>query len=614
MALEIFKLVGSIFIDNEKANDSLQKTDKKATNLATTMGNAGKVAAGAAAAIGTAVIGAGTALVGMANDASKTADEIDKASKRMGIGTEQFQELKYAAEQSGVELATLESAAKKLEGTDLNFNQAINQIMSLGTAEERSAMAADLFGNKLAYTLSPLIEKSGEDFNGLRDRAHELGLVMSEEAVKTGTEYNDLSSDLQKSFEMLKKNLGSALFPVLNSLIKKIIELMPKIQQLGEKLGPIASDFIDKLLPPLVDLVSGILPSALTLIESLLPALAQIADSVVPIIVSSLQELLPVVLQVVSDALPVLVNIIQLLAPILGEIVSVLSPILSLALQLLSPLLQLVSAVLTPILGLLTTVLTPLLELISGILTPILSIISALLTPLTSILSMILQPLTGLLELLLEPLLMLLNMILPPLLTLLQTGIEWLAPKITEASDFLTGFFNFLVEELKTNLPKAFEAFSSFIKKFWDGLKGFVKDGINFYIKAINTLLEGLNKIKPPEWLTEKTGIKGVNFNTIPMLAEGGIVTAEGSAVVGEDGPEILNLPKGASVTPLTGNNAVGIDYDRLMEVFVAALRLVAPELRTTVQGEVDRDALVRFLVQENRSSQYMYGKGLLEL
>ena len=41
MALEIFKLVGSIFIDNEKANDSLQKTDKKANNLANTMGNAG---------------------------------------------------------------------------------------------------------------------------------------------------------------------------------------------------------------------------------------------------------------------------------------------------------------------------------------------------------------------------------------------------------------------------------------------------------------------------------------------------------------------------------------------------------------------------------------------
>lgn len=609
MALEIFKLVGSIFIDTDKANDSLQKTDKKAASVAEGLGKAGKVAAGAAAAIGTAVIGAGTAMVGMANDASKVADEVDKASIRMNISTDSYQELSYAAGQCGVEMATLESAAKKLEGTDLNFDDAISQIMELETAEERSAMAADLFGEKIAYTLSPLIEQSGDDFEGLKNRAHELGLVMSEEAVKTGVEYGDLSSDLKKSFEMLKTNLGSALFPVLNNLIKKLIELMPKIQQLGEKLGPIASDFIEKLLPPLVDLVSAILPSALTLIESLLPALAQIADSTVPIIVSSLQELLPVVLQVVSDALPVLVNIIQMLAPILGEIVSVLSPILSLALQLLSPLLQLVSAVLTPILDLVTAVLTPLLGLISGILTPILSIISALLTPLTSILSMILQPLTGLLELLLEPLLMLLNMILPPLLTLLQTGIEWLAPKITAASDFLTGFFNFLVEELGTNLPKVFQKFSDFIKKFWDGLKGFVKEGINFYIRSINTLLEGLNKIKPPSWLAEKTGIQGVNFSTIPLLAEGGEIVRGGSAIVGEAGPEILNLPTGASVTPLSG----GIDYERLTEAFVVALRLVAPEIRTVVSGELDTDNLIRFTVKADREARMSRGKGLYE-
>ena len=612
MALEIFKLVGSIFIDTDKANESLQKTDKKATNFAQNMGKVGQVAAGAAAAIGTAVIGAGTAMVGMANDASKVADEVDKASTRMNVSTDSYQELKYAAEQCGVEMATLESAAKKLEGTDLNFDQAISQIMELETAEERSAKAADLFGKKLAYTLSPLIEQSGDDFNGLKDRAHELGLVMSEEAVKTGTEYNDLSSDLQKSFGMLKTNLGSALFPVLNSVIKKLIEFMPKLQEIGQRLGPIASDFIEKLIPPLADLAGNLLPVLLDSVGEIIPMLADIATAIVPVLVNLFTELTPILVQIIQDVLPVLSNILSMVLPLITTLLEFLTPILTLVLQLVTPLLQLVTAILTPILGLITALLTPLLELVSAILTPIIGIISALLEPLTQIISMALQPLTGLLEVISEPLIALLNMILPPLLTLLQTGIEWLAPKITAASEFLTGFFNFLVEELKTNLPKAFEAFSNFIKKFWDGLKGFVKDGINFYIKAINTLLEGLNKIQPPSWLTEKTGIQGVNFSTIPLLAEGGDITKAGAAIVGENGPELLNLPTGASVTPL-GNSSV-IDYERMTECFVAALRLVAPELKTTVQGDIDRDALVRFLVKENRSSQYMYGKGLLEL
>lgn len=610
MALEIFKLVGSIFIDTDKANESLQKTDKKATNFAENMGKAGKVAAGAAAAIGTAIVGAGTAMVGMANDASQMADQIDKASTRMGIGTDEFQELQYAAEQCGVQMETLESAAKKLEGTDMNFDEAINQIMSLQKAEERSAMAADLFGEKLAYTLSPMIEQSGEDFNGLRERAHELGLVMSEEAVKTGTEYGDLSSDLQKSFGMLKTNLGSALFPVLNSVIKKLIEFMPKLQEIGQRIGPIASDFIEKLIPPLAELASELLPVILSAVGDIIPLLADIVSSIVPVLVEMFTELTPILVQIIQDVLPVLANILNMILPLISTILQFLTPILGLVLQLVTPLLQLVTAILTPILNLISAILTPLLQLVTAILTPIIGIISALLEPLTQILTMILEPLTGLLDVILEPLISLLDAILPPLLTLLQQGIEWLSPKLTAASDFLTGFFNFLVQELRDNLPKAFEKFSSFIKGFWEGLKGFVKDGINFYIRSINTLLEGLNKIKPPEWLAEKTGIQGVNFSPIPLLAEGGIVTRPGSAVVGEEGPELLNLPSGASVVPL---NQAGVDYERMTEAFVTALRLVAPELRTVVEGDVDPDRLIKLTVRADREARMSRGKGLYE-
>lgn len=609
MALEIFKLVGSIFIDTDKANDSLQKTDKKAASVAEGLGKAGKVAAGAAAAIGTAVIGAGTAMVGMANDASKVADEVDKASIRMNISTDSYQELSYAAGQCGVEMATLESAAKKLEGTDLNFDDAISQIMELETAEERSAMAADLFGEKIAYTLSPLIEQSGDDFEGLKNRAHELGLVMSEEAVKTGVEYGDLSSDLKKSFEMLKTNLGSALFPVLNSVIKKLIEFMPKLQEIGQRLGPIASDFIEKLIPPLAELAGQLLPVLLSAIGDIIPLLADIVSSIVPVMVSLFTELTPILVQIIQDVLPVVANILSMILPLISTILQFLTPILGLVLQLVTPLLQLVTAILTPILNLITAILTPLLQLVSGILTPIISIISALLGPLTQIITMILEPLTGLLDVILEPLISLLEAILPPLLTLLQEGIEWLSPKLEAASEFLTGFFNFLVEELGTNLPKVFQKFSDFIKKFWDGLKGFVKEGINFYIRSINTLLEGLNKIKPPSWLAEKTGIQGVNFSTIPLLAEGGEIVRGGSAIVGEAGPEILNLPTGASVTPLSG----GIDYERMTEAFVVALRLVAPELRTVVEGDLDPDRLIKLTVRADREARMSRGKGLYE-
>ena len=608
MALEIFKLVGSIFVDTDKANESLQKTDKKATSVAEGLGKAGQVAAGAAAAIGTAIIGTGTALVGMANDAAAAADEIDKASIRMNVSTDSYQELAYAAGQCGVEMSTLEGAAKKLEGTDLNFDDAINQIMSLGTAEERSAMAADLFGEKIAYNLSPLIEQSGEDFDGLRNRAHELGLVMSETAVKTGVEYGDLSSDLKKSFEMLKTNLGSALFPVLNSVIKKLIEFMPTLQEMGERLGPIASDFIEKLIPPLADMSAELLPIILDAVGEIIPLLAEITDQIVPVLVDVLKTLMPIAVQIVKDVLPVVLDLIKLLTPILATILKLISPILGAVMQLLSPLLELVSVILTPILNLLNVLLEPLLTILNTILVPLINILGLVLEPLTAMLDAILKPMLGVLGDIISPLLTILNNCLVPIFDFLQKSYERGAPIAKRTWEWLKGFFEFVISNVKGGLTRAFEGIGDTVKKVWSGMKTAFKDGINFWINAINKLIDGVNALDVPEWVTKATGISGINLPRIPALANGGIIDSPGSVLVGEAGPEILNLPRGASVSPL----GAGIDYDRLAAAIVSALREVAPELATNVNVNGNKDRIVDVMVEANRHSILTSGKGVL--
>ncbi|WP_066586317.1 phage tail tape measure protein [Cellulomonas timonensis] len=55
-----------------------------------------------------------------------------------------------------------------------------------------------------------------------------------------------------------------------------------------------------------------------------------------------------------------------------------------------------------------------------------------------------------------------------------------------------------------------------------------------------------------PDWVP---GVGGRKFSVprIPMLASGGEITAAGLAIVGEAGPELLSLPVGAEVIPLSG-------------------------------------------------------------
>jgi hypothetical protein len=84
----------------------------------------------------------------------------------------------------------------------------------------------------------------------------------------------------------------------------------------------------------------------------------------------------------------------------------------------------------------------------------------------------------------------------------------------------------------------------------WDGIVDGIKGAINFIIKGINTFIRGINKIKIPDWVPGVGG-KGLNIKEIPLLAAGGEITQKGHAIVGEAGPEILELPQGAKVKPL---------------------------------------------------------------
>lgn len=233
--MELFKLFGSIMVDNEAANKSISETDSKAEGLGkkflSGVGSAAKWGLGVAAAAGAVATG----MFKAAEGAAKAADTIDKGSIRMGISKESYQELSYAAGQCGVEMGVMEKAAKKLEGTDLNLDDAMNQIMSLTSEEERSAKAAELFGETVAYQMAPLLAAGEEGFNGLKDRAHDLGLVMSDEAVDAGVKLGDTIADVKDAFGAIVTRIGTEVMPIIQTLLDWILEHMPQIEAVLNK-------------------------------------------------------------------------------------------------------------------------------------------------------------------------------------------------------------------------------------------------------------------------------------------------------------------------------------------------------------------------------------------
>lgn len=337
MAANIFSIFGQVFIDNEKANKSIEETTNKGKQSSKSFGESFADVSKKAVQIGTAVVGATTAIVGgltaAANSTAAAADEVDKGSIRMGVSTKYFQELKYAAGQCGVEMTSLEKAAKKLEGTDLNMEDAMNQIMSLGTAEERAAKAGELFGDNIAYTLSPLIEQSAGDYDDLIQRANDLGLVMSEDAVDAGVVFGDTMSDVQQSLGAVGNRLMSAAIPLLQKVLDLIIDHMPEIQAMIDRLAPILINLLEMILPIFVEFAETLFPIIFDLIEQLMPTLGVIIEGLLPLFTDILKMILPPLIQIIQQLLPVLLPIIEALLPLLKPIFDLLTWVITNVLQ-----------------------------------------------------------------------------------------------------------------------------------------------------------------------------------------------------------------------------------------------------------------------------------------
>ena len=89
----------------------------------------------------------------------------------------------------------------------------------------------------------------------------------------------------------------------------------------------------------------------------------------------------------------------------------------------------------------------------------------------------------------------------------------------------------------------------------WDGITRAFKSALNTIIRGWNGL-----EFKVPGFSVGPVHFGGFTLGVpdIPLLARGGTALAGGLAVVGDAGPELVNLPRGAQVIPLDRGGAAG--------------------------------------------------------
>lgn len=365
---DLFDLQAKISLDSSEyesgLNDASGKADSFASKLGSGLGNAAKIGAGAIAAVGTAAGAAVGALVQGTGEVASLADGIDKASQKLGISAEAYQEWDAILQHSGSSVSAMTPAIRTLQksveggsesfealGLSLEevgemsnedlFSAVITGLQNVEDENKRTELANDLLG-KSYMELGPLLNTSAEDTEAMRQRVHELGGVMSDEAVKAGAAYQDSLQDMQTALNGIKNNLMSSFLPSIttvmdgltaiftgeeggvqmvtegiNQFIEAISSHIPQIMEVGTSILTSLINAISENIPTLlssgVDMImtisDAIIENLPTLVEAALQIILQISTG----IAESLPELIPTIVDVVVQIVETLIDNVDLL-------------------------------------------------------------------------------------------------------------------------------------------------------------------------------------------------------------------------------------------------------------------------------------------------------------
>ena len=470
------------------------------------------VVAGAMTAITAGAIATGKAFIDATKDVATYGDQVDKESQKMHISAEAYQEWDFILQHCGSSVDGLKMAMKTLTAQAESCSEAFEalgisqeQIASMSQEElfgavisglqgiedetERTVLAQSLLGRQ-SVEFSALLNMSAEDTANLKEQVHELGGVMSDEAVKASADYADSMTNLQTSFSGLKRNLMSEFLPSITKtmdglskvfsgdksgigdiqegikgVISDLTALAPEFFALAQTLIFSLLEGFAPMLPSLVETLFSVTVQAITLLTGMLPSL-------MPSIISGLQGIFQALFQalpvITSSLFELVMSLINWLAE--GDNIS----------NFINRIIQVVALIVEQF-SLILPVLLPAIIKIIG------EIVNCLLEP-------------DNVMLLVNATLQLVGAILVALVNCVPEFINFVVGLVDNLSDYVVMFLDWIVPIVSqglTNVINTVKSWGTNIKTFITNLWSNIKNGVSNFITNLKTnFSNGFNAIK----------------------------------------------------------------------------------------------------------------------
>jgi len=236
---------------------------------------------GASKAIAAGAAIAGAALTKMVMTAIDDADKMRDMANAIGSSTEALSQLEFAATQSGTTLDAVVKGMAKLQSATVDagkgmktqseafdrlglsakemmalsperqFEAMADALKNVTNSSERSALAADIFGQRISVGLMPMLMEGSKGIQQMRARADELGITLSTDMANGADAFNDRMGELSAFMTGFGRQLTTVILPVLLDLFDRYMSLgtaADHARSTGEFLGNVLKSLVSMAL------------------------------------------------------------------------------------------------------------------------------------------------------------------------------------------------------------------------------------------------------------------------------------------------------------------------------------------------------------------------------
>lgn len=383
--MNLFNLFATLTLDNSDYEKKLDQSQKSAGSFSSKIGVAFKTGVRAVAGFATGVAAAAAAIGALVLNFVNAGSEIDDNAQKLGISTESYQYWSLVLERAGSDASNLSMIIRNLTtftqdlaagngdalltlqklgigyedfmkmNTEEQLYAIVEALQGMENQTDKVTIAQEIFGTRVYQELLPLLNMEQGSLEDLREEFEGLGLIMSEDTVKSIAAVGDKLDNLGNLIKTTGLVIASGFLPEINNILDAFTAIINGSSDVETAMQTISDSLIDAITkvlnaaPDILDAAGNLLINLVTGLTNALTDGEFVTDLTNFVIgfVGKIAEILPTLVSNVAKIAGALIDALinadwaQLLTDLINSVVAILVDIPNILSDILDPIIDL---------------------------------------------------------------------------------------------------------------------------------------------------------------------------------------------------------------------------------------------------------------------------------